>query len=445
MGSQTMIARLKSLTSHSGFRRYGSNTAWIFMEKILRMVVGLFVGIWIARYLGPEQFGLFSYTQSFVGLFSAVVTLGLDGIVIRELVKDESKRDLLIGTAFWMKLAGAIILIPILAIAIQFTSNDTYTNTLVFIVASATIFQSFNVIDFYFQSKVLSKYIVYANIISLLSSSIIKIFLIFHNAPLIDFVWMVVFDSLIVAIGFVYFYLHQHLSLKNWKFHKNTALNLLKDSWPLIINSMAVMIYARIDQVMLKEMVDSNEVGQFAVAIRLIEIFDFLAMVIVQSLAPAITNAKKTNEQLYINRLSSIYKLMMLIFILTFIPILLFGQKLVLLLYGTQYILASQLFILSAFRTLFSNFGIARGLFISNNNLFKTSMYFTIIGAVINIILNLYMIPIYKSYGAIIATLISFTITIFLLNLFFKETRHNGLIMLKSLFNFYSLRIKDLK
>ena len=88
-----MIAKFKSLQNHQGFMKYFKNTSWLFGEKILRMVVGLFVGIWVARYLGPEQFGLFSYSQSFVGLFIAIATLGLDGIVVRELVKDENRRD----------------------------------------------------------------------------------------------------------------------------------------------------------------------------------------------------------------------------------------------------------------------------------------------------------------------------------------------------------------
>ena len=135
--------------------KYFRNSSWLFGEKILRMVVGLFVGIWVARYLGPEQFGLFSYAQSFVGLFAAIATLGLDGIVIRELVKDDTRRDEIISTAFWLKLMGAFGVLIVLAIAVNFTSNDSYTNSLVFIIASATIFQSFNVVDMYFQSKVL--------------------------------------------------------------------------------------------------------------------------------------------------------------------------------------------------------------------------------------------------------------------------------------------------
>ena len=142
------------------------------------MVGGFFVGVWVASYLGPEKFGLLSYAGSFVGLFSAIATLGLDGIVVREIVKYPEEENEILGTAFILKLFGAILTLIVLYVAIHFTSNDKYTNTLIFIIASAVIFQAFNVIDMYFQAKVMSKYVVFANSISLLISSIVKIWLI---------------------------------------------------------------------------------------------------------------------------------------------------------------------------------------------------------------------------------------------------------------------------
>ena len=200
-----MITMLKSLQKHKGFIKYFKNTSWVFVEKIIRFTVGLFVGVWVARYLGPERFGLLSYAQSFVGLFTVIASLGLNGIVVRELVKNNNLNDEIIGTAFWLKLIAAFGVLLILAIAINFTSNDTYTNILIFIIASATIFQSFNVVDFYFQSKVMSKFVVYANIISLFLSSIVKITLILNEAPLVAFAWVILFDSFILACGFIYF------------------------------------------------------------------------------------------------------------------------------------------------------------------------------------------------------------------------------------------------
>ena len=118
-----IISKIKNLKKHPGFMKYFKNTSWLFAEKILRMVVGLFLGVWVARYLGPEKFGLLSFAQSFVGLFTIFATLGLDEIVVRELVKDESKRDSLVGTTFWLKLVGAIIVLLLLAFAVNFTST----------------------------------------------------------------------------------------------------------------------------------------------------------------------------------------------------------------------------------------------------------------------------------------------------------------------------------
>ena len=239
-----MIDKIISLKNHQGFMKYFKNTSWLFFEKILRMFVGLFVGIWVTRYLGPERFGLFSYAQSLVGLFAAIATLGLDGIVVRELVKDESRANELIGTAFYLKLMGTILTLLILAVATYFTSNDRYTNLLVFIIASATIFQSFNVVDMYFQSKVLSKYVVFSNIISLFISSIVKIILILINAPLVAFAWVILFDSIVLALGFIYFFLKYSTSeIKKIKFNKTIAISLLRDSWSLILSGVVISIY----------------------------------------------------------------------------------------------------------------------------------------------------------------------------------------------------------
>ncbi len=179
------IRKIQNLWNHAGFRRYFANTSWLFAEKGLRLVVGFFVGVWVARYLGPERYGLLSYAQAFVGLFTAFASLGLDGILVRELVKHPEKEGELLGTALVMKLFGAILTIFLVGIAIHLTNSDRLTKILVFIIASSVIFQSFNVIDLYFQAKVQAKYAALANMMSLLASSVFKIYLILTHASLI--------------------------------------------------------------------------------------------------------------------------------------------------------------------------------------------------------------------------------------------------------------------
>jgi O-antigen/teichoic acid export membrane protein len=139
-----------------GFKRYFANTSWLMGHRILSMVVALFVSVYVARYLGPERFGLLSYAMSFVGLFMALSTLGLDGIMVRELVKTLERRDELLGTAFWLKAGGAVLMWVGIATAIPFTHNNVETNILIAIIAFGIIFQAFN-------AKVVPGDLVYCN------------------------------------------------------------------------------------------------------------------------------------------------------------------------------------------------------------------------------------------------------------------------------------------
>lgn len=413
--------------------KYFKNTSWLLGEKILRMIVGLFVGIWVARYLGPEQFGLLSYASAFVGLFTAIATLGLDGIIIRELVKDDSRRDILLGTAFRLKLIGAFGVILFLAIAVNFTSNDHFTNLLIFIIASATIFQSVNVIDFYFQSKVLSKYVVYANIITLFISTTIKVILLLNEAPLIAFVWVVLFDSFILSMGLLYFYLYNHHPLRSWKFEKGVAIALLKDSWPLILSGIVISIYIKIDQVMINEMLDSEAVGQYAAAVRLSEVWYFIPMVIASSLFPAIVNAKKQSETLYYARLQKLYDLMVWIAIAIALPMTFMSDWLVHLLYGKQYNQAGSVLMIHIWAGVFVFLGVASGKWFISENLQILSFWRTFYGMLINVILNIFLIPQHGIQGAAIATLISQIIAAYLFDLFNCKTRSMFFMKTRSL------------
>lgn len=418
-----MKNKLRSLKSHHGFIKYFKNTSWLFGEKLLRIIVALFVGVWVARYLGPENYGLFSYANAFVALFVAIASLGLNGIIIRELVKDESQRDILLGTAFRLKLIGAFIVLLFLGIAINFTSNDLDTNIMIFIIASGTIFQSFNVIDMYYQSKVLSKYVVYANVLTLSLSSLLKIILILNEAPLIAFVWVVLFDKFILAMGFLYFYTYNHLSIRSWKFKKNVAYNLLKNSWPLIVSSIVVSIYMQIDQVMIKEMMDNEAVGQYAAAVRLSDVWYFIPMILASSLFPAIVNAKKQNETLYYSRLQKLYDLMVFMSLAIALPMTFMSDWVVTLLYGEQYIKAGTVLSIHIWSGLFVFLGVVSNKWVLNENLMVNSMIRGILGAIVNIILNFILIKKYGIEGAAIATLISYAVVNYFSLLFYRKTR----------------------
>ncbi|MDV5037641.1 flippase [Vibrio diabolicus] len=419
------------------------NTSWLLLEKVLRMTLGLFVGIWVARYLGPEQFGLFSYAQSFIALFAAFSTLGLDGIVVRELVKDEGKRDVILGTAFILKILGAILSLLILLLSIFYQFHEYKVSLIIFIIASSTILQSFNVIDFYFQSKVLSKYVVYSNVFSLLISSGIKVFLILTDAPLVAFAYVVLFDSFVLASGLIYFYFRNCLSIATWSFNGELARSLLKESWPLILSGILVSIYMKIDQIMIGNILDSVSVGQYSAAVRLSEVWYFIPMVISSSLFPAILNAKKASLELYYSRIQKLYDMMAWVAISIAIPMTFISDWLIEFLYGNEFKEAGNVLMIHIWSSVFVFLGVASSKWFVSEGLQRISFYRTLSGVLINVILNAIIIPEYGIYGAAVASLISQMFASYLFNMFNSHSRITFIMMSNTfLLPFRRIRLK---
>ena len=432
-----MITKFKSLQKNQGFIKYSKNISWLFFERILRITVGLFVSVWVAKYLGPKQFGFFSYTLSFVGLFAFIATISHNSIVVRELVKNPNYNDEIVSTAFWLRIMGAMLGILItLAVSINLTSNDRFINILILIIASSTIFQSFNVVDDYFQSKVMNKFVVITNVISLFLSSVIKIILILNDAPLIAFVWVVFFDNFILASGFIYFYikLNSKFKIKNLKFKSKTAILLLKDSWPLMISSAAILIHIKVDQVIIKEILGLEAVGQYAAAARVSEAWYFIPSVLTASFFPAIINAKKNNEELYNSRLQKLYDIMVWIAIAIAIPMIFLSDWLIEILYGYQYSEAGNVLMIHIWAGVFVSLGLASNSWLICEKLQKFLMVNTFIATITNIGLNYILIPKFGIVGAAWATIISYFLVGYLCLLIWKKTRINFINLTKSLF-----------
>jgi O-antigen/teichoic acid export membrane protein len=423
---------LSKILQHKGFRRYAANTSWMFAEQILRMIAGLLVGIWVARYLGPAQFGVFSYVLAFTSIFAGIAKLGLDSIVVRNLVKDSDMRDVYLGTAFWLKVGGAVMAFLAITLGTFFTSNDKVTNLYIFIIAGGLIFQGFEVIDFYFQSKVLSKFVSLCKMTQLLISSILKIYFVFTGAGLFWFVLVSLFDQVTLGLSLAIAYRTQKHGGFYRFFDVAIARILLKNSWPMMLTSLVLMIQARIDQVMLKEMVGNIEVGYYSSAMRFIETVAFVPVILSNSLFPALVNAKNSSAELYKERLYNLYRLMMLLFIMVAIPVYYFGGQIINLLFGSAYSPAGHLLSLMSIRLFFANYGIARGAFLITENLLQYSMLTMLLGTVVNLLLNYRWIPVYHSVGSIWASIISFFITIFFVDFLFENTRGNLMLMLKS-------------
>jgi O-antigen/teichoic acid export membrane protein len=412
----------RALLKHQGFMRYFKNTSWMLSEQILRLVAGLFVGVWVARYLGPEQFGIFSYALAFTALFAGIAKLGLDGIVVRELVKTPERRDELLGTAFWLKIAGAIAAFAIIFLVSSLSSNDPSTHLYILIIAGGMLFQGFNVVEFYFRSKVLAKFVSICKLVQLLLSSIVKIYLVLTGKDLIWFVCVTLIDSVTIGLSLWVAYKYQKVNSFFGKFNPRIAKELLKDSWPIILSSLAVMIYLKIDQIMIKAMLGAEAVGQYAAAVRLSEVWYFIPTIICSSIFPAIISAKKQSEKSYYDRLQKLYDMMVWMALAIVVPMTFLSGWLVSVLYGDQYIQAGSILRIHIWASVFVFLGVASGQWFITENLQVLSFLRTFYGMIFNILLNFLLIPKYGAMGAALATLGSYFVAGFLFDLFNKKT-----------------------
>ncbi len=385
------------------------NSGWLMFEKILRMAVGLFVNVWIARYLGPENFGLLSYALAFAFLFIPLVTLGLDEIVVRNIVRNPACKNETLGTAFVVKLiGGAIAFVAATTAAILLRPSDTMSHWLVGIIAAGTLFHSLNIIDIWFNSQVQTKYAVLARNTAFAVCTVIKIALILTKAPLTAFAVVVTVESVIAAACLVIAYRVREGSFREWYVTLAAAKNLLRDSLPLMLSFVSVGIYQRIDQVMLQEMSGSSEVGIYAAAVRLSEVWIFIPNAIYWSVYPSIVKAKQVSDERFYEMLQKFYNLVALLSYVIAIPMTLCSQWLVDTLFGEAYTRAGLMVAWLIWAHLFTSLEIARSAFLTSMNWYKIYFISVLAGCILNIVLCYFLIPRYGAMGAVFASLFAY-------------------------------------
>ena len=295
------------------------------------------------------------------------------------------------------------------------------------------LFQSLNVIDFYFQSKVLSRYIVIVNLKSQLSASLIRIALILTNAPLIAFAYVILFDAIILAVGYTYVYKHKNLSFRQWKFNITTASKLLKHSWPLALSGVVVSIYMKIDQVMIKEILGKTSVGHYAAAVKISEAWYFVPVVINSSLFPAIINAKKRSRKEFYDRLKILYSFMLWSAVAISIPTTIYSKYILNLLYKEQFDQASTVLMFHIWAGVLVSLGVVTSSIVIANNKQNNALISTSIGAISNIILNLLMIPRFGIIGAAFTTILSQIISGLIVPIYFRVDPYYPRILMNSI------------
>ncbi len=431
----------RRLEGRHNLQKIVGNTGWLLVDKVVRMGVGLFVGIWVARYLGPEQFGLLSYATAFVALFATVATLGLDGIAVREIVRDPASKSEILGTVFVLRLAGGVATLVFALVSAPFLrSTDALTRWLVAIIAAGTVFQAFDTIDYWFQSQIQSRYTVVAKNAAFLLTALLKVILLIIKAPLIAFALAGLIEIALGAAGLALAYRSHGQLLRSWRWNPSWARRLLSDSWPLILSGMVIAVYMRIDQVMLGAMIGDRAVGIYSAAVRISEIWYFVPTTIVISVYPTIIRAKQQSNELYLRRIQYLYTLLIWTALCIAIPLTFLSTGIVTRLFGLQYTEAGVVLAIHIWTAVFIFYGIGKGAYIQSENMQLFSLVCTSSGAVANVVLNMVLIRRYGVVGAAMATLFAQITSAILIPAFYPKDRISVKFFMRSLYSVAGLR-----
>lgn len=322
--------------------RYTKNIFWLVFEKLFRMVAGVFVSIWVARYLGPAEFGTLQFLLS-IALFTATVsTLGLDNLIIKTLVTHKGQEDLVLGTAFFLKLIAGLVCAASAIFLLFLIGYETEILLLVSIIVSGVIFQCFNVIEFFFHSITAAKYIALAHSIAIVFVSITKVILIASGAGLGAFVVISAIEFSLFIVGLSFFYgIRCKKSFLKWRLNFRIAVGLLTQGAPLLVASIGFALFTTLNPILVNHFLGETATGVYSAAYRLQSLGLFLPGVVINTFLPRVISAFQTDEYTAITL--KVTSLVVWMGFLIALPTFMFSEQIINLAFGNAYASAAQI------------------------------------------------------------------------------------------------------
>ncbi len=387
--------------------RYFVNSVWMFAEQMMKLISAVFVGVYVARYLGPSDYGELTYSLAIVAAFMAASKLGMDSILVREVAKNPAHVREYMGTAFYLIFFATLGCFSILSLYVLFFEKSSQEQGYIWIISAGYFFQLGYVIDYTYQGKVKAKYSSIAKVLALILSSMLKIYLVFIGADLFLFVIAYVVDFFIISFFLGISWLINGKTCFLSGFQWRLVKPLLESAWPLILSSAAALLYMRADQIMIKNMLGSHDLGLYSAATRIYEAWIVVPFIISLSLLPAIVALKKNQPEIY-NR--SLVKLFVLVFwpgVIVAVVCWFLGSEIINIVFGKAYLAADGVFLIIMWTAPFVALGGMTTRYLTVENMEKKIANRTLLSLGVNVALNFYLIPAYGIEGAATATLIS--------------------------------------
>jgi PST family polysaccharide transporter len=405
---QLLLSRFNRLTGSASRRRIVDSTAWSLGERGITLALSWGVSIVVANYLGVSAYGQLIYAIALASLFTLLVTAGLSGLVVRDLVKAPEERYEILGTVFVVRLvSGTVCAAALIGSTFVFGSGPS-SSVLIAIVAIGLCFRATEVVEFWFQSQTQLRYVAIASICTTVVGSAVRLSLVALDGSLVLFAWSTVVGQIVNAVFLFGVYRRAVGPVRLWHFRPPRALAYLRQSWPLILSGAANSVNLRVDQVLLGVILGSSAVGTYAIAARLSEIWYVFPTIVIGAIFPSIIRAKERGEHAYRQRLRKLYGLFAWSAVGVAIVVTLLAHPVIGLLYNSGFSGAADVLVIHVWTAPFLFMGVIFSRWLIIEGLLYSSMIRHGFGAALNVVLNLVLIPSHGPVGSATATLVSY-------------------------------------
>ena len=413
-------------------KRVIANMSWLMGGKIVNMILSFFVSLATARYLGPSNFGSINYVAAYVSFFSSIASLGLSVIVIKEVSSGEEDDNKVIWTGILMRFLTAVAsTIAVVAFFAITKRNDPLLVPIAALESIAILASAFDTFMYWFQGKLLGKYVSIAGVIAYLAMSLYRLYLLANGADILWFAFATSVDTLVLALVLFIFYVKENgfrpgISLPLGK-------KLLKQSYHYLISGLIAILYSKIDQIMLGDMLDKASVGLYSAALTIAGLWGMIPSAFIQSVSPILYKNAQTDRGMFLKRLKQSYAGIWFLNVCWSLAISLFSYWVVLLLYGAEYMGARKALIIVVWYSGISSLGSLTQVYLATENKNKYINYFALAGLVTDVVLNALLIPHFGITGAAVATLATYCVIHIVMPLVIKDTREAAVLILQGM------------
>ena len=379
------------------------------------MLIGFATMLCLARVMGPNNFGSLNYLLAIIALIAPIVSLGLQSIVVRELINLPGEKDKIISTVIGFRTMGAVLgaFICLVFAFLDKSLSDVDVLSL-YILAIGSIFNGLNGLELWFQAKVAAGIVAKMRTLVLTLFSVLKVVVVFNTDSVMAMASVFAIEQFVLGLGFLTMYYIDSGKLKISQFDWSYGVALLKQSIWLVLSGVAAVIYLKIDQVMLGQMVGRESVGVYAVAVRVSEVWYFFATAIVISVFPSLLSLRQKDLGKYYSRLQTICDLLLVSALMVAICVTLLAPLVIPVLFGEAYRESALLLSIHVWSGVFVFMRALVSKWLIAEHLLKFSLISHGLGAVINITANYLFIPSFGGVGAAYATVLSYAVASYL-------------------------------